>query len=460
MRIVFITLLLLLVTAVSKADSPRRGGVLKQLQTRPATRLDLYNQLSTEERSIRQHQWLMDKRYFRYLSMPVRAYLLKRYAPTQLQTVPQQLDSSPENIRVNDPALDGADRTQSGTTAVAAGDRLAISFNNSAGIVNNNVSGYAYSRDGGKSWKQGFIPTYPDGANLGSGVLAIAPDGSFLHACVAQDKNGIVSIAVSRSRDGGQSWSRPVNASLSATGQNVFHDKPWIAADRSSDSFNSNRVFVVWTSILQNSGKTRIQLARSKDGREFKKAQIIAESPQGSFVQAPTVAVGPRGEVYIVWLEGEFGRSQLKLAKSVDGGKTFGGPTVIAGFVNPAFPANGIFDANSFPSLAVDTSRRASRGHVYVAYAARPDNRADRADVYLLRSTDGGSNWSAPRRLSDDTGIAEQMLPSVAVTDDGAVGASWYDRRNDPVNLSLLDIYATVSTDGGATFLPNRRITT
>lgn len=454
-----ITLFLLL--AFGRADSPRRGGVLKQLQTRPANQLDLYNQLSgLQEHSIKQHNWLMDGRYFRHLSMPVRAYLLKRYAQTNLQTNPQQIPSSPENIRVNDPTLDSADRTQSGTTAVAAGDRLVISFNNSAGISNGNISGYAYSRDGGKSWRQGFIPTYVGGANLGSGVLTIAPDGSFLHACVAEDRDGIVSIAVSRSRDGGQSWSRPVNASSSAAGQNVFHDKPWITADRSSDSFNSNRVFVVWTTLLQSSGKTRIQLARSKDGREFKKAQIIAESSQGSFVQAPTVAVGPRGEVYIVWLEGEFGRSQLKLAKSVDGGKTFGGPTVIAGFVNPAFPANGIFDANSFPSLAVDTSRRASRGHVYVVYAARPDNRADRADAYLLRSTDGGSNWSAPYRLNDDTGIAEQMLPSVAVTDDGAVGASWYDRRNDPINLSLLDIYATVSTDGGTTFLPNKRITT
>lgn len=462
---VFIALFVLLATGV-RADN--RGGVLRQLAARPAASSDLYHQpYPSEERSIRrlpeQTQWLMDRRFFRHLSMPVREYLLERYSRVSLsipsQTQPQQIDSSAENIRVNDPLLDNEDRTQSGTTVVAAGDRLAISFNNSAGIRNNNVSGYAYSRDGGKSWKQGFIPTYPDGANLGSGVLAIAPDGAFLHACVAQDKNSTVSIAVSRSRDGGQSWSRPVNASSSATGQNIFHDKPWIATDR-SDSFNSHRVFVVWTTILQNSGKTRIQLARSKDGREFKKAQLIAESPQGSFVQAPTVAVGPRGEIYIVWLEGEFGRSQLKLAKSVDGGKTFGGPTVIAGFVNPAFPANGIFDANSFPSLAVDTSRRSSRGYVYVAYAARPDNRADRADVYLLRSTDGGGNWSPPLRLNDDTGIAEQMLPSVAVAEDGAVAASWYDRRNDPVNLSLLDIYATASTDGGATFLPNRRITT
>ena len=40
----------------------------------------------------------------------------------------------------------------------------------------------------------------------------------------------------------------------------------------------------------------------------------------------------------------------------------------------------------------------------------------------------------------------------------GTVYASWYDRRNDTNNCTT-DVYATVSTDGGATFSANRRVT-
>ncbi|MCS6884752.1 MAG: sialidase family protein [Acidobacteriota bacterium] len=402
--------------------------------------------------------WLLNRRDFHKLSSAAKLYL-RGTSTLASTTTPAASPTSSENIRINNPELDREDRTQSGTTAAAHGARIVVSFNNSAGIAIKNLSGYAYSRDSGQTWKQGFIPTYEGGANLGSGVVTVTRDGTFLHACVARNADGLVSIAVSRSRDGGQTWSAPVNASTTATAKNAFQDKPWITADTSDESFNLNRVFVVWTTILASSGKTRIMLARSKNGRSFKKPQIIAESAEGKFVQGAAVATGPKGEIYIVWLEGEFGRSQLKLAKSIDGGKSFGGPTTIAGFINPAFPANGIFDANSFPSLAVDTSRRSSRGYVYVVYAARPDNRADRSDVYLLRSTDGGNTWNKPLRLNDDPGLAEQMLPSVAVADDGSVAASWYDRRNDPVNLSLLDIYATASTDGGNTWARNKRIT-
>src|SRR5262249_36494918 len=92
-------------------------------------------------------------------------------------------------------------------------------------------------------------------------------------------------------------------------------------------------------------------------------------------------------------------------------------------------------------------------------FPANPKMPPDRSDVLMVRSTDGGVSWSALVKLNDDNSVAEQLQPSVAVNEDGVAAFMWYDRRNDLQNLSLLDVYTTISTDGGASFLPNRRIT-
>ena len=48
-------------------------------------------------------------------------------------------------------------------------------------------------------------------------------------------------------------------------------------------------------------------------------------------------------------------------------------------------------------------------------------------------------------------------LAADAVT--GAVDLSWYDTRNDPGNVKT-DVFATSSSDGGASFAPDVRVTT
>ena len=61
-------------------------------------------------------------------------------------------------------------------------------------------------------------------------------------------------------------------------------------------------------------------------------------------------------------------------------------------------------------------------------------------------------------RLNDDATTNDQWLPFVVVAPNGAVAVSWYDRRLDPQNL-LIDVFMRISTDGGASFGPNLKIT-
>ena len=54
--------------------------------------------------------------------------------------------------------------------------------------------------------------------------------------------------------------------------------------------------------------------------------------------------------------------------------------------------------------------------------------------------------------------ITGQACPRMAVDAQGNIAVIWYDTRRDPAN-HLLDVFGTVSTDGGQTFSPNFRIT-
>jgi hypothetical protein len=96
-------------------------------------------------------------------------------------------------------------------------------------------------------------------------------------------------------------------------------------------------------------------------------------------------------------------------------------------------------------------------GHVYIVFASNPGN-GDSSDVFFTRSTDGGATWSTPGRVNDDATPNDQFFPAIAVNAAGTIEAIWYDRRLDPDNFHI-DVFRARSTDDGATFEANERVT-
>lgn len=109
--------------------------------------------------------------------------------------------------------------------------------------------------------------------------------------------------------------------------------------------------------------------------------------------------------------------------------------------------ADDFFNAWPFPVPAVNPTKT---NHLYVAFADNGTNANDRADIFFVSSTDGGTNWTTPVRVNTDTTTNDQWMPVLAVKPDGAqVFMGWYDRRND-TNNSLIDVYGrwgTISTN-------------
>jgi hypothetical protein len=91
-------------------------------------------------------------------------------------------------------------------------------------------------------------------------------------------------------------------------------------------------------------------------------------------------------------------------------------------------------------------------------YVVAPTSLArDMRDIVLVRSSDGGSTWSPKVRVNHDPAGADQHQPNVAVDEQGRVYVAWYDRRGSEFG-NTENAYANVSTDGGATFGPDLRL--
>jgi hypothetical protein len=101
----------------------------------------------------------------------------------------------------------------------------------------------------------------------------------------------------------------------------------------------------------------------------------------------------------------------------------------------------------------VDTGTTNTSGSLYVVWA---DYSSGDADVYLSYSHDGGGSWTGPVRVNNDTegNGADQFFPTVAVSAEGWVHVSFYDRRSDS-NNTLLEYWWAMSFDGGKNFSIN-----
>ena len=153
----------------------------------------------------------------------------------------------------------------------------------------------------------------------------------------------------------------------------------------------------------------------------------------------PSIAVGAGNELHTVWDDNRTGTEWgIYYAHSPDGGKTWEREKRIDGALGTM---------NLAPAIAIDMTGGPNHGNIYVTWQIGEDTQAD---VYFVKSTDGGNTWVDRRRVDTAPTSMGSMYPQVAVDVDGSVCIAFQDRRrgND-------DIYFTRSDDGGVSWIPN-----
>jgi hypothetical protein len=338
------------------------------------------------------------------------------------------------------------------------------------------MRGY-FSSDGGSTWGAVDLPLPPaattNGTDFGSDPgVAFDTQGNAYYSYIVVFFNRTfhsiqgTEMAVAKSLDHGATWPQTTFFNFNS-GTGRFNDKPMIAVDANPGSPFHDNVYVGWDNASARNGKSSandsLLFSRSTDaGRTFSAPLSVSTNHGGpSAVIGANPFVGPNGEVYVAWQDAQ--NSRVTVNGSFDGGVTFGQPVVIAPTAIPfsiAAPAEATRGVLIYPSCDADRSNGPLRGTLYCSWADQTASNG--LDIFLSSSTDKGATWSAQRRVNDDAaGVMHDQFYNWLAVDavTGAVDLSWYDTRNDPNNVKT-DVYTTSSSDGGATFAADTRVTT
>jgi len=245
-----------------------------------------------------------------------------------------------------------------------------------------------------------------------------------------------------------------------------FDDKNWLAVDTNSASPCLGNVYYTFTKFTGLAGAFPIVFSRSTDGgATFSEPRPVSTKGQEGTVatQGSNIAVASNGTVYVSYRT--FATSsdptfRLQVVKSTDCGRHFGKPVTAAVFTPMPRQATGLaFRTPTESWIAVDD---ANPNKLYVAFMALSGNPAN-ADIFVARSTDGGTSWSTPVKVNDDATSKHQFWPAIDVS-GSFLSVAWYDFRDSPTPGSpsatntVLNVYYASSNDGGASFSENVKV--
>jgi hypothetical protein len=331
------------------------------------------------------------------------------------------------------------------------------------------VSGVYFSFNGGASWVQptyqgwsarggtpgvgpiGTLPHYFEAGLVADGdpvtVFGPQPDssGNFswsngsriyysnLTANFATERKdqtfkGFEAIAVSHTDDpvaaaGGDAgaWSDPAIVTERRQSATTFSDKEAMWVDNAASSPRFGTAYVCYTQFKsqQDTGPEKIAVSHSTDGGDSWSRPITLSSafdnPQHTGRQGCSIRTDSHGTVYAVWEDSHQKQSVFKLARSTDGGASFGKAQTIANVTDvgafdgvQSISFDGIAGArtSSFPSLEIANGAPSGAGAPNTLAVGWSDGAGGLNHEHALvqLSSDGGQTWTAPTQVEQQSG--------------------------------------------------------
>jgi len=351
----------------------------------------------------------------------------------------------------------------------------------------------AFSTDGGASWTinaltKSTVCTGGTAANGGNYERAsdpwvdVAPNGDMYLMTLSVDTNpggfGTYpnAMLVMRSTDHGATWSDPITLRRDEN-PNVLNDKNSLTADPHDSDF----VYAVWDRLVSPPGESAppnafensvafrgpTWFSRTTDGgASWEPARKIFEPGTINQTIGNQIVVLPSGDLIDFFdlihgarnaPPGSRGFS-IAFIRSTDRGETW---SRNARIIDHHFVAE-VTDPDTgqphrtesiLPEVAVD----AASGNLYVVWQ---DLRfTGRSAVAFAMSTNGGATWSPTIKINQTPVLGnlndQAFMPSVDVADDGTVGVTYYDFRNNTAGGGTDTDYWTVHCHSGCTSQAN-----
>jgi hypothetical protein len=268
-------------------------------------------------------------------------------------------------------------------------------------------------------WQTDVRLTNDPGQSLVSdnNAWCIAANGNVVHVIWQDDRDGNREIYYKRSIDAGITWGTDTRLTNNSS-----------SSMNPAFSISGSTVHVVWQDARD--GRTEIYYKRSIDGGLTWGADTRLTNSIGN---KWCISISVSGSsVHIDWSDDRNGNYEIYYKRSDDGGNNWGTDTRLTN--------------NSAMSYASTLAVSGSIVHV-VWYDTRDGN----PEIYYKRSVDGGVNWGADIRLTNNTETSN--APCIAVS-GSVVHIVWNDFRD-----YNCQIYYKRSIDGGLTWGADTRLT-
>jgi hypothetical protein len=338
----------------------------------------------------------------------------------------------------------------------------------------------AVSFNGGNTWTN---PIVVPGISLVSGGvtqrnsdpwLSIGTNGVvYLSGNPFDITDGFETMSVSRSFNGGLTWSQPT-ALITDTSLNIVDDKESVT----SDPTNPNFVYVTWERLVFPSGANNNNhdgqalgtsnatgptwFARSTDGgNTYEPARIIFDPGNAAQTLGNQIVVEPNGDlidvfnlIYYHRNNGGIVGNNVAFMRSTDHGLTWSAPTIISPLQSVADidPNTGqsLRTGNFLPEVAVDRNN----GNLYVVWEDARFSGGAHNDIAFSMSTNEGATWSTPIKVNQtptNIPLADQQAftANIAVGGDGTIAVTYYDIRNNTGGPGLLTDFWINHVDPG-----------
>src|SRR5205809_684199 len=320
------------------------------------------------------------------------------------------------------------------------GNKMSIGWRQFDSVSSNfRQAGFAHTANGGRTWISASVLQH--NVFRSDPVLNSDNAGHFFYLSLLQN----FFDDLWRSLDGGQSW---ISIAPADGG-----DKQWFTID-TTNSTGHGFQYQSWSTDGNNyAGR---QFTRSTNGALTWMNPInIPNSPAWG-----TLDIDSSGNLFIggvnlnsgqIWCVRSTNAKNGAVVPTFDQSRAvnLGGNIVSAEPINPEGLVGQIF-------LAADRSGTSTNNNIYMLASVQPAGFTSGSDVELVRSTNGGQTFSAPRRINDDpiNHAKWHWFGTLSVAPNGRIDAVWLDTRNAANNINSQLFYSS-SVDGGNTWSPN-----